>query len=447
MPFAPSSPRWGTRPSTLLLAGALLSLLGTRDARAEPDPISGEIRRAADPRQRVLRLFDTAFFPLRALVDLTITTTGTAQTLIEDQQVVPRTKNLLFSRRGEVGVFPTAFFETGFNANVGVRMVASVDRFASTMRVGFGGVDRNVAESRLRYVLSGEAPVVLTTEGLYERRLLGFAGFGPKPLTDARNPFRREQPLRSALFIETRQRLIASAGRRVAKNVEVIVSSSLQVRSIADYEAGGVAAISKVFDRDRLPGGSGVTSRTYGELTVRVDTRENRGTPVPGQLLEGYAGVSQGVRLTADDHATLGIRVASYLPIARPTNILSPRLAVDSLVPYSGAPVSMREARGATEYRGIDGRVDKIALIGSVDYRWAIARFVAARVFVDATTVAPSLAKIDLRTVQVAYGAGLDLHTSSTEVGRLAVSTSHGGMRLLFSYGLPPAGFGDRQHR
>jgi hypothetical protein len=416
--------------------------------RAEPAAnLAGKERTAADPKQQTTAALDTALYPARALVDLTIATTSNAQTLIEDQQVVPRTRNLLFSRRGEIGVFPTAFFETGLNPNVGARMVASVDRFASTLRVGYGGQDKNLAESRLRWVFQGETPFVLTTEGYYERAVGGFAGFGPQPERDARNAFRVDQPLRSASFVESRQRAITSLGRRLAANVEVIVSTSVQIRRIEESPEAGAATFGRVFDRRRVPGAVTPTARTYNELTLRVDTRENRGTPVPGQLLEGYVGISHGIRYTPNDHGTVGLRAASFLAVVRPTNILSPRLAVDAVVPFGEAPIGFREARAGNEFRGFDGRVDNISVVASLDYRWAIARYVAARLFVDSTTVTPTLKDLDLRTLRYAVGGGIDLHTSTTEVGRIAVALGEGSARFLFSYGLPPAGFGDRQHR
>ena len=416
--------------------------------RAEPAAnLAGKDRSAADPQQQTLRVLDAALYPARALVDLTIATTSNAQTLIEDQQVVPRTKNLLFSRKGEIGVFPTAFFETGLNPNVGARMVVSVDRFASTLRAGYGGEDRNLVESRLRWVFQGQTPFVVTAEGFHERNAGGFVGFGPQPERDVRNAFRRDQPLRAASFIEARQRVIVSVGRRLANNIEAILSSSVQIRKFEDSADAGDATFSKVFNRRYVPGAVTPTSRQYTEFTLRIDTRENRGTPVPGQLLEGYVGASQGIRHTANDHGTLGFRAASYLSLVRPTNILSPRLVVDAVVPVGDAPIGFREARRGTEFRGFDGRADNIAIVGSLDYRWAIARYVAARVFADTTTVTPTLQSLDLRTLRYAFGGGIDLHTSTTEVGRIAIAFSEGATRFLFSYGLPPAGFGDRQHR
>lgn len=427
---------------------AAFVVLRPGDVRSEPAVnLAGKDRSAADPAQQALAVLDTGLYPARAMVDLTIATTSNAQTLIEDQQVVPRTKNLLFSRRGEIGVFPTAFFETGLNPNVGARMVVSVSRYASTLRAGYGGEHRNVVESRMRWVFRGETPFVLTAEALQERNTGGFVGFGPDPQRDPRNAFRLDQPLRAAGFVEARGRSIVSLGRRLADNVEAIVSTSVQIRKIEDSADSGAATLSRVFDRRSLPGALTPTSRAYSELTLRVDTRENRGTPVPGQLLEGYIGASRGIRHTPNHHATLGFRAASYLRIVRPTNILSPRIVVDAVVPAGDAPIGFREARAGNEFRGFDGRVDNIAIVGSLDYRWAIARYVAARIFVDATTVTRTIQALDLHTLKYAYGAGIDLHTSTTEVGRIGVALSEGEARLLFSYGLPPAGFGDRQHR
>jgi hypothetical protein len=419
------------------------------EARAEAPNLASRERPPADVGQQTLRVIDKLLYPARALIDLTVTTTSSAQTLIEDQQVVPRTKNFLFSRRGEIGVFPTAFFETGLNANVGARMVVSVDRFASTLRAGFGGQDRNLVESRMRWVFRGENPVVLTVEGFHERRTVGYLGVGAQPERDPRNAFRFDQPLRAGTFVEARERTIVSVGRRLANNVEAILSTSLQIRRTEDSPDAGAATFSRVFDKRGVPGALSATSRVYNELTLRVDTRENRGTPVPGQVLEGYVGVSHGVRYTPNDHGAAGGLAALYLPLVRPTNILTPRLAIDAVIPYPGgdAPIGFREARGGSLFRGYDGRVDNIAYVASIDYRWAIAQYVAARLFVDTTTVSRTFRDLDLHTLRWAFGGGIDLHTSTTEIGRLGLALTDSSVRILFSYGLPPAGFGDRQHR
>ena len=91
-------------------------------------------------------------------------------------------------------------------------------------------------------------------------------------------------------------------------------------------------------------------------------------------------------------------------------------------------------------------RICWISAVGSVDYRWYLSRFLAARLFVDVARVAPSLLDMNLEDLRWAAGFGFDLHTSSSEIGRIAVAGSTEGFHFLLTFGVP-AGFGDRQHR
>ena len=60
--------------------------------------------------------------------------------------------------------------------------------------------------------------------------------------------------------------------------------------------------------------------------------------------------------------------------------------------------------------------------------------------------MAPSLRELTLDELRWAAGFGFDLHTSTSELGRIAVAGSGEGFHFLFTLGVP-ARFGDRQHR
>ena len=84
--------------------------------------------------------------------------------------------------------------------------------------------------------------------------------------------------------------------------------------------------------------------------------------------------------------------------------------------------------------------------MASLDYRWSIARYVAARVFVDGATVAGGVGSTQIDRMRFAFGIGLDVSSASTELGQIAVSASPEGANVFLSFGVP-SGFGDRQHR
>lgn len=413
-----------------------------------PSDVAHREREARESSDTARGLAEAVLILPRSVVDLLFITTGAASGLLEDEQVVPRLKDTFFTEHHEIGVFPTAFVETGFAPNIGARMIASIDNFASTLRAGYGGPDTAVVESRLRLNGAHPTPTVFSLEWLQERRTdLGFVGLGPDPLHDSRNLFRPGSTFATGAYRERRQRIIASLGFRAASDLEFIISNSYRARRVDDAPGSGAQALSEVFEPESIPGADGTTRVTYTEIATRVDTRVSRGPPATGAMVEAYGGLYKGVQLSDADAFGAGARWAAYIPVYRVTNIISPRLAIDSIVPVGDAPLPFYDYVTASDFRGFDSRRDKVALVASLDYRWTLMKFIAARVFGDATNVAPDVQSLGLDQMRYAWGLGFDLHSADAQLGRVAFAFSEGDIRLFFSLGVAPSGFGDRQHR
>src|SRR5690606_18508859 len=72
---------------------------------------------------------------------------------LEDRyHVAARLRSFFFNDAGTFGIFPTLFFETGFGANVGLRLVHR-DLFGRgerlMLRAGFGSVERQTYRGRI----------------------------------------------------------------------------------------------------------------------------------------------------------------------------------------------------------------------------------------------------------------------------------------------------------
>jgi hypothetical protein len=134
------------------------------------------------------------------------------------------------------------------------------------------------------------------------------------------------------------------------------------------------------------------------------------------------------------------------LPVVHRSTTISPKIVVDGLLPMSGSIVPFSELPGQPTFRGFDNRHDYVSAVASLDYRWYVERFIAARLFLDVARVAPSIGEVTLDDLRWAAGFGFDLHTSTSELGRIALAGSPEGFHFLFTLGVP-AGFGDRQHR
>jgi hypothetical protein len=384
-------------------------------------------------------------WPARLVVDLLFLTAGTAGALLENEQVVPRAKAFFFTQGGEIGVFPTFFLETGTNANVGARLIASVDPFAATIRAGYGGEHDNVVESRMRLGLPVSFPAVTSIEGMHDRRAsLGFRGIGQTPESDGRNAFRGEPA--PASFSERRERVVAGLGFRPFSDVEVLFSTSFTQRRQENAPfADEASAIANVFDESAVPERFRSTRIVYTELALRYDNRPYRRGSEHGWLVETYAGAARGVLDDPTSFMRVGVQATGFFRFIRPSTILSPSLVIDGLIP-SGVPVPFREFVGQPLFRGFDDRRDYLSLVASLDYRWVLMQFVAARLFVDLARVLPGFQQFALTHVRWAAGFGFDLHSSSSDLGRIAVAGSTEGVNLLFSLGVPVR-FGDRQHR
>ncbi|MCA9630478.1 MAG: hypothetical protein KC766_22560 [Myxococcales bacterium] len=383
----------------------------------------------------------------RQTVELLFFASGNAAGLIDDEQVIPRVEDTLNPPKGEVRVFPTLFVETAGPLSVGMRMLARADNFGSTVRFGFGGRRELVAESRLRATLAEPRPIVLGIELLHDvRGSRGYLGVGQEPTSDPRNIFRTDSTEREGKYEEIRERFITSIGVRPLEDLELLLSSSITSRHLLDADDAEEQRLSRVFDLEQLPGGLGLRRITYNEVGLRVDTRKGRNGAHPGIQLETYLGHALGIPPTETSFIRSGGRIATYFEVYKRSNILSPRLVLDTMRPLDNASIPFNELTRQPDFRGFDSRRDFSSLVASLDYRWTVMRYLAARLFADAAIVAPDLPGLRHETPRFAAGSALDFFTRSGSLGSVTTVFSPEGFKLTLSFGVA-GGFGDRQHR
>jgi hypothetical protein len=465
------SPTGLARALPVLLCGALLGARARADADVPPgeralDPgrVRGVSRPAIAPGDAQRTLASGLLFLPREMVELLFLASGTAASLIRDEQVVPRVEDLLSPRPGNISVFPTLFLDTRRRTSVGAQLLAAGYESATRLAFGFGGVHDLVGEARLHLGLPLPLPVALSLEGLAdERSTLDYIGVGQEPDTDPRNRFRAGAATHDALYEEQRVRAIVGAGLRPTANTEILLSASFTRSRVEDTPGGGPSTLSRVFVPGSVPGAPGFglpscpdragvaacpeESRiVYAELALRLDTRPTVAKPSPGILVEGYGGYAFG---TGDDPTRLvrlGGRAAIFVPVLRATNILSPRIILDGLATPGDAQVPFTALTSQPDFRGIDDRIDRLSLVASLDYRWSVIEYVGARVFLDMATVGPDVGSMLNAPKRFAGGFGVDVYSGSTELAQMMVSLSSEGARAFFTFGVPPP-FGDRQHR
>lgn len=441
-PSAPPSPApRATPPAPSAPAPPKSAPAGIRSN--DPDRVSGVVEPGSEPSDSFRIIASGILTPVREGVAFLFFAGEGIAGLVDNRQIVPRLSDTLAGRGGDLFLFPTVFAETGRGANIGARMIAAGRGAVTSVRVGFGGVHDLVAEGRVHVIGKRPLASALSLEAFFDQRSqLAFSGVGQVPGTDPRNHF--TNPLRTGLYRQRRARAIASLGVRPSDDLEIFVASSLLRTHVEDEPGAGIFALSRAFELRDIAAALGTSTLLYGELSVRLDTRKNRGIPSPGFLVESYGGAARGIQGDAASFLRLGGRAGAFASILRPTNVLSPVLSLDGLVPIGQVPFT--ELPDAPEFRGAGERRDQVSLSGTLDYWWIFMRPFAARLFVDGTTLGGSLAKLDFAHPRVAAGFGLAVATRSAELGRLNLAFGTDGVRLTLSLGID-RGFGDRLHR
>ena len=163
-------------------------------------------------------------------------------------------------------------------------------------------------------------------------------------------------------------------------------------------------------------------------------------------MLELYAGRATGPGSTIAEYYQFGGRAALFIPVVRPTNILSPKLVLDEMRPLGGSQVPFTLLQTQPDFRGGGSRADLASAVASIDYRWSFVRFISARLFFDVASVAPTVSNVLDHGPRYAAGFGFDFFSRSAELGQIALATGPDGTRFLLSIGVGSS-FGDRQHQ
>ena len=434
---------------TALRVAVVLALASFTTRAAADDPVNevgGVIEPARPPGDTARTAVDVMLFVPRSVVRIAVLASTATASFFEDQQVIPRTRSILGTEDDAIRVTPTVSIASGLRPDLGARATSKTGGFASMVRASVIDASSYVTEARVLQGLGDRQRTQLVLEGYQERRISGWGGVGPVPSLDGRNAFLPGHAGGSGSFLQVRQRVIAAAGTRVADDYELLFSSSFQRRKIEDAP-DLVDTINSTFVPSTVPGAYDRSERLYTEATIRRDTRAVRGPPAAGLLLEAYGGSSQDTNGVYAPALHAGGRAAWFISVVRKTSIINPRITLDVISPLGSKGLPFVEYVYASGFRGESDRVDRVAALASIDYRWQLRPFLAARVFVDATTVAPTIPKLSVEHLSWAAGFGIDLHSTTTAIGRVGIAASPDTVSLILVFGLADPGFGDRQHR
>lgn len=439
------TPKARCRP--LALAAILTLSVPTTTAQADEldGDVSGVAEEGREDDQDAARAADALTWLPRQLIFAMVRAQAIIARFAHDQQLVPRYEELLSAHPdARIYVYPTLFAETRSTFSVGARALVEYGPWATQARVGIGGADDWAVEGGVQYAVGlGEVPLVITFEALADNASdLEYRGLGQAPRDDARNQFLGASDI--GRHREERRRLIGSFGLRPAPELQLLYSTSALHRRVDDAEDVGAEALSRVFAPVPTWGPNGWLA--YHEVALRRDSRPSLGPEIPGVVSEIYGGYAHRIRGPRVAFARVGGQVAAFLPIYRPTNILSPRIVVDQVVPTGEAAIPFTELARQPTYRGDDSRRDRTSIVWSLDYSWRLATFMNARLFVDAASVGPTVGEAFTVVPRFAGGFGLDFFTKTLKLARVRLAGSGDGVHAQLSVGSVDT-WGDRQRR
>ena len=414
-------------------------------ARAEPDGAGNSLRILPRllllPPRVVLWVVDA---PLR----------GTFW-LYERYQLRSRFKAIFFNDTGTVGLFPVAFFETGFGLNAGLRFIhRDLGRDVSFKgRASFGGPYRQLYSVKLG---SGDLVgdrVKLELEAEHEIRPKDrFFGIGnadeleevPVPIDPYLDPAAVD-----TRFRETLSRVSLGGDVHIAGPLSARLSSALLWRTFDQSDRGDLrraTPLDEAYDPATLPGFEEGVSYSYNELELRLDTRgaanryEMPTIPSNGVLVSGFGGVARafGSRLPID-FVRYGADVQAFVRLAESPRLFALRAYVEGVtgdldeIPF----VDLPRLGGPILLRGYphDRFRDRVLGLTSIEYQFDVGHLLTGFLFADAGRVYHGLRDIAVRDIRVGYGGGLQMQSPRSFLGRFSIASSiDGGLTFLLGF-------------
>jgi outer membrane protein assembly factor BamA len=403
------------------------------DGAPLPGEESGRIDRGGESEGPQRQLRRAVLFVPRILVAVVVAPLRAGVWVYDKYQVKERYMDLAFNDARTFGVYPIAGIESGYGLSGGARIVHR-NLFGEGERVRL----RAVTGGRFRHDValdlgSGQrfgSAFAVGAEGELERRpndrFFGIGNSDPGVLTR---------------FRQQVARVSAGANLRIAPTLQLRPAGTLARFELSRSDEG--PPIDEVYPEATMVGFDGA-SYGYGELELRWDTRgrasrwESPSVPARGWLVSGFAGRAASFG-AGEDFWRYGTDLQHFLRIGKGPRVLAARLygevtdgSVDQ-IPFTQLP----SLGGSTLLRGYtsDRFRDRVAAVGSIEYRWDLSYELTASMFVDAGRVYSGLDNLTLDDMRVGFGVGFELYNSNAFLMRGSLASSRdGGVFLDLSF-------------
>lgn len=382
-------------------------------ASPEPDAASGVLVEA--PIDDWMWLPRAALWPVRIATKAVLAPFRGGAWAFERYQVKERIVSLLFSDDGTMGVYPTAFFETGLGLNAGLHFIdGNLAGHGEMLKLGagYGGDLQQHAEGSLSSGFLLFPTRIVVSGGYRAWNRYNYFGIG----NDA-----------SALQTHFAQR-VWSGQLEIQRPIGPVV-----VAAAGDYTQ---RTFESELDPMTLVGFATGTHAVTAELSISFDTTTfadryiSRANPSSGWCARVFVDATEGLRDDASRYLRYGADVSRYVDLYRGDRVLVLHATYEAVTAsLDQIPVvDLPRLGGGDILRGFhrDRFRDRVAVLASAEYRFPVHDGVTGFLFVDAGEVAsaPSHITTDLH---LGYGGGLQLQTHDAYLLRLQLAGSDEG--------------------
>jgi hypothetical protein len=325
-------------------------------------------------------------------------------------------KRTFFSVDGKVGLYPIATYESTFGFTAGARFVHH-DMFGEgerlRLRANAGGRYQQAYGMNLQ---SGQRIPHATIEidASYERR-------PHEPYFGIGNDANDETRFQEDVF-----RDMTTVQVPLVDALSVRVSNALAFRELMGTRVDNTRFEGELVYDSRRP------SSIYASQVLDAT----------GWYASVHAGLTRGFADDASRFTSYGGELQRYIDLYHGTRVLALRVVVDAVGDGTASFIDLPRLGGTEFLRGYpSGRFrDRAATLATAEYTWDLGNFLAAYTFVDVGRVWHSLADFTVEDPRVGYGLGVELHTTTSYVGRVQAAASRDGdfvLELVLSPAFP----------
>ncbi|MBA3451496.1 MAG: hypothetical protein H0T42_00200 [Deltaproteobacteria bacterium] len=356
-----------------------------------------------------------------------------------------RVKGALFNVDQTYGVYPVAGYSSDYGVSVGVRAVhynVLGNRERLKLLVDFGGQFRQAVGLQLSTGRRVADRFSAWLDVRFERRPgERFFGIGndseletpPPTLID---PATSETAVASR-FREQITRFKATLDATLLGPFTARASGALALREFGT-EPDDLTPIGSRYDTSRLVGWKSGVENIYVEGELIYDTRrptsqfQTQAIDATGWYVALHAGRAKGIRDDPTAYTRYGGEVQRYFDLYRGSRVLALRLLVDGIVGSDGRTdgkisfIDLPRLGGPEHLRGYpaDRFRDRTVTLATAEYTWDLGNYLAGYLFVDAGRAWKHLGRVELDSLHVGFGGGVQVHSYRSFVmrGQLALS-------------------------